>query len=297
MHHGTYNLEPLVVAGRGYTPAGVECWNGIRGHRLPVSAAGRGPGADRRDRHLAAAGRRRSGSPRPTSASRWPCPVSGMSDLESYVTQQGHQRPLRLHVPRQHLPVGVDDDRGPDRPAAAAVRQLATTTRSSRWTATAASSTGCGSSTRCTARRELVDEYVSKGGHDYRPDLRVADLRLHQQAPEGRHRPGEGRATSRRSTGKDLRVFPEDKDLPKDAINDRDRRDVRAEGGGEAAGEGGGVRGVEGGAGEEAAGDELPGAAGEGAGRWRTARTLPDGAVVLHVRARRRDVQRAAVEV
>jgi hypothetical protein len=30
-HHGTYNLNRFWWQNRGYTPAGVECWNGVRG--------------------------------------------------------------------------------------------------------------------------------------------------------------------------------------------------------------------------------------------------------------------------
>ena len=101
-------------------------------------------------------------------------PVSGMSDLESYVTNKvinGHcdcmflyntyqwewttiaalvaPRPLLFANSRQrpHLP----DGRQPPHHRPAAER-----------------------STSMYGKPELVDEYVSKGGHDYRPDLRVA---------------------------------------------------------------------------------------------------------------------------
>src|SRR5262249_45671231 len=65
---------------------------------------------------------------------------------------------------------------------------------------------------------ELVEEYVSKGGHDYRPDLRIAvfkwiNKRLKHDAgavKDADFKPLEGR---------ELRVFPEDKDIPKDALN------------------------------------------------------------------------------
>ena len=36
-HHGTYNLDRFWWHSRGYTPAGVECWNGIRGIDYLVS--------------------------------------------------------------------------------------------------------------------------------------------------------------------------------------------------------------------------------------------------------------------
>ena len=37
MHHGTYNLGRWWWHAAGYTPAGVECWNGIRGIDYLVS--------------------------------------------------------------------------------------------------------------------------------------------------------------------------------------------------------------------------------------------------------------------
>src|SRR4029079_15374396 len=36
-HHGTYNLDRWWWQSRGYTPAGVEAWNGIRGLDYLVS--------------------------------------------------------------------------------------------------------------------------------------------------------------------------------------------------------------------------------------------------------------------
>ena len=69
-------------------------------------------------------------------------------------------------------------------------------------------------------KAENVDEYVSKGGHDYRPDLRVAVfsfLNKHLKDDAGPVKD----ADFPKIDGKDLRVFPEDKDLPKDQVNDR----------------------------------------------------------------------------
>ncbi len=63
-----------------------------------------------------------------------------------------------------------------------------------------------------------VDDYVSKGGHDYRPDLRIAVfsfLNKHLKGEVGTVKD----ADFPKIDGKDLRVFPEEKDLPKDAIN------------------------------------------------------------------------------
>jgi len=65
---------------------------------------------------------------------------------------------------------------------------------------------------------ELVDDYVSKGGHDYRPDLRIAVFKwinkhLKNDTSDVKD------ADFKPLPGKELRVFPEDKDIPKDAIN------------------------------------------------------------------------------
>jgi hypothetical protein len=69
---------------------------------------------------------------------------------------------------------------------------------------------------------QSVSEYVSTGGHDYRPDLRGAIFQF-----LNRHLKGDPTAKVEDSAkykplkGRELRVFPEDKDIPKDAINDR----------------------------------------------------------------------------
>jgi hypothetical protein len=66
--------------------------------------------------------------------------------------------------------------------------------------------------------KESVDEYVSKGGHAYREDLRIAIFEFFHK-----HLKGDKAAVKdtqfEKIEGKDLRVFPEDKDIPKDAIN------------------------------------------------------------------------------
>jgi hypothetical protein len=65
---------------------------------------------------------------------------------------------------------------------------------------------------------ELVDDYVSKGGHAYRPDLRIAVFKW-----INKHLKGETGAVKDAAfkplPGKELRVFPEEKDVPKDALN------------------------------------------------------------------------------
>ena len=92
---------------------------------------------------------------------------------------------------------------------------------------------GC---TRCTASRSWWTNTSARGGHDYRPDLRVAVfqwINKHLKHDDGA---GQGRGHSSRSPATELRVFPEDKDIPRGRDQRQDRRDVRAAGGGEAAG-------------------------------------------------------------
>jgi hypothetical protein len=66
--------------------------------------------------------------------------------------------------------------------------------------------------------KDNFDDYVSKGGHAYRPDLRLAIFGFFHK-----HLLGSDAAIKDadfpKIEGKDLRVFPEDKDLPKDSIN------------------------------------------------------------------------------
>ena len=86
-HHGTYNLDRFWWQSRGYTPAGVECWNGIRAidylcDRADVDANRIGvtgiSGGGATTVWIAAADDR----------VKVAVPVSGMSDLESYVSNR-----------------------------------------------------------------------------------------------------------------------------------------------------------------------------------------------------------------
>src|SRR3954470_20056662 len=65
---------------------------------------------------------------------------------------------------------------------------------------------------------DVVDDYVSKGGHDYRPDLRVAIFQFLNKHLQGATGPVKD-ADFAPLPGKELRVFPTDADLPRDAIN------------------------------------------------------------------------------
>ena len=57
IHHGTYNLNRFWWQAAGYTPAGVECWNGVRAIDYLVSRPDVDADKIGRHRHL----RRRRG--------------------------------------------------------------------------------------------------------------------------------------------------------------------------------------------------------------------------------------------
>ncbi|HEV3446445.1 MAG TPA: prolyl oligopeptidase family serine peptidase, partial [Gemmataceae bacterium] len=87
VHHGTYREGRWWWQARGYTPAGVECWNGIRAIDYLVSR----PDVDAE--RIAVTGISGGGASTIWIAAadeRVKCavPVSGMSDLESYVTNK-----------------------------------------------------------------------------------------------------------------------------------------------------------------------------------------------------------------
>jgi hypothetical protein len=144
-------------------------------------------------------------------------PVSGMSDLESYVTDKvinGHCDCMflvntyqwdwttiaALVAPRPLLFANSDNDKifpmDGNRRIIAKLRRLY----------------------KMYDKPDLVDDYVSKGGHDYRPDLRVAIfqwINKHLKNDTGPVKDAEFKPLP----GKDLRVFPEDRDVPKDTLN------------------------------------------------------------------------------
>ncbi len=217
-HHGTYNLGRWWWQARGYTPAGVECWNGIRAIDYLVGR----PDVDA-DR-IGVTGISGGGA-----ATFWisaadervkvAVPVSGMSDLESYVSHKvinGHCDCMflvntyqwewttiaALIAPRPLLFANSDHDTifpmDGNRRIIARLRELY----------------------KLYDKPELVDDYVSEGGHDYRPDLRIAIFKwINKQL---KHDTGAVKdADFKPLEGKELRVFPEDKDIPKDAINSK----------------------------------------------------------------------------
>jgi dienelactone hydrolase len=217
-HHGTYNLGRFWWQDRGYTPAGVECWNGIRAIDYLQSRPDVDP-----DR-IGVTGISGGGATTVWMAAaddrvKVAVPVSGMSDLESYVTNQvinGHcdcmffintyqwewTTALALFAPKPLLFANSDHDTifpmDGNRRIIERLRKCYT----------------------LLGKPENVDEYVSTGGHDYRPDLRIAVFSFLNKHLKGDTGPVKD-ADFPKIDGKDLRVFPEDKDLPKDQVNDR----------------------------------------------------------------------------
>jgi dienelactone hydrolase len=217
-HHGTYNLNRFWWQDRGYTPAGVECWNGIRGIDYLISR----PDVD--PERIGVTGISGGGATTVWVAAaddrvKVAVPVSGMSDLESYVSNKvinGHcdcmffintyqwewTTALALHAPKPLLFANSDNDTiFPMDGNRRIIERLR----------------------KCydlLGKKENVDEYVSKGGHDYRPDLRLAIFGFLNKHLKNDTSPIKD-ADFAKIEGKDLRVFPEDKDLPKDQINDR----------------------------------------------------------------------------
>jgi dienelactone hydrolase len=215
-HHGTYNLGRWWWHDRGYTPAGVECWNGVRGIDYLVSR----PEVDAEK--IGVTGISGGGATTCWVAAaddrvKVAVPVSGMSDLESYVTDKvinGHcdcmfpvntyqwnlQTVLALFAPKPLLFANSDAD--PIFPMAGN-RRIAERMRACY---------------ELLGAKDHFDDYVSKGGHDYRPDLRVAVFGFFHK-----HLLGSDAAVKDadfpKIDGKDLRVFPNDADLPRDAIN------------------------------------------------------------------------------
>ncbi|MDG2168149.1 MAG: prolyl oligopeptidase family serine peptidase [Opitutales bacterium] len=227
IHHGTYREERWWWHSRGYTSAGVECWNGVRGIDYLVSRPDVDP-----DR-IGVTGRSGGGA-----ATFWiaaadervkaSSAVSGMADLPSYVNNRvinGHcdcmfmyntfewpwVRIAGLVAPRPLLFVNGDVD--PIFPMDANQRLI--NRMESIYSLFGAS--------------DQVDAVVSKGGHSSREDIRKATYRfmnihLKQDAlpvldserdlvtgPRGQEvHPIEP---------EQLRVFPTDADIPKNELN------------------------------------------------------------------------------
>src|SRR5688572_13352334 len=226
IHHGTYREERWWWLSRGYTPAGVEAWNGVRGidylasrpdvdaERIAVTGIS-GGGAS--TFWIAAADER----------AKVAIPVSGMADLVSYLPSRminGHcdcmflYNTYRWHwtkiagliAPRPMLFVNSDND--PIFPMDANERIINRLER--LYSLFGASG--------------LVDSFVSVGGHDYREDIRQGAfhfLNTHLKNDPGKVSDTEidlvidGRNAQHPIKPEELRVFPDDENIPNDALN------------------------------------------------------------------------------
>jgi dienelactone hydrolase len=218
IHHGTYRYDRWWWLARGYTPAGVECWNGIRAldylqsrpevdpERLAVTGISGGGAATF---WIAAADER----------VRVAVPVSGMSDLEDYVGAKvvnGHCDCMFLHnafhwpwtqiaaliAPRPLLFQNSGHD--PIFPMDGNDRIRARLERLYRF---------------YTNRTErLFDIGVTPGGHNDNPELRLMAYRWIDWHLKGTNAP----VTEPQLPpleGKALRAFPDD--LPADEVNSK----------------------------------------------------------------------------
>ena len=227
IHHGTYREGRWWWHSRGYTPAGVECWNGVRGIDYLQSR----PDVD--PQRIAVTGISGGGA-----ATFWisaadervkvAVPVSGMADLRSYLGNRvinGHcdcmflyntfqwpwTRIAALIAPRPMLFTNSDAD---------AIFPMDANDRVINRLERVYSLYGAG---------DLVDSFVSIGGHAYRQDIRQAAYRfinIHLKADprivgdsEIDLISGEGNSKHYPIPPEKLRVFPKDSDIPKDQLN------------------------------------------------------------------------------
>lgn len=227
IHHGTYREGRWWWHSRGYTSAGVECLNGIRGIDYLVSRPDVDPermavtgisGGGAATYWIAAADERASVA----------VPVSGMADLPSYVTNRvinGHcdcmflyntfqwpwTRIAALIAPRPMLFTNSDADR--IFPMDANQRVISRLERIYS----------------LYGRSDYVDSMVSIGGHAYREDIRKAAFRFINMHHKNDPSPitdsevdlvtGSGSSQRHPIEPERLRVFPEDSDIPKDELN------------------------------------------------------------------------------
>lgn len=227
IHHGTYNLERWWWHSRGYTPAGVECWNGVRGidyllgrddvdpDNIGVTGISGGGAATF---WIAAADER----------VKCAIPISGMADLESYVGNRvinGHcdcmflyntfqwpwTRIAALVAPRPMLFINSDHD---------GIFPMDANDRITNRMERLYSLYGAS---------DQFDTVVSVGGHAYREDIRRAAFQFLRYHLQGSAEPvTDSEVDLVDTTAKpakypippeELRVFPTDADLPKDTLN------------------------------------------------------------------------------
>ena len=218
-HHGTHNLNRFWWHSRGYTPAGVECWNSIRA----IDYLGSRPDVDAN--MIGATGRSGGGAGTVWIAAaddrvKVAIPVSGISDLSDYVGEKvinGHcdcmfgYNPYRwewtthlaLFAPKPMMFANSDAD--PIFPMAGN-RRIAERMR------------------KCyemLGKPDLFEEFVTPGKHEDGPELRKASFRFFNAHLKGDPKAKVEDTEFAAIPGKDLRVFPTDADLPKDSINDK----------------------------------------------------------------------------
>ena len=218
IHHGTYNRDRWWWHSHGYTSAGVECWNGVRAIDYLVSR----PEVD--PEKIAVTGISGGGA-----ATFWiaaadervkvAVPVSGMSDLESYVTDKvcnGHCDCMFLYnnyrwewstiaaliAPRAMLFENSGYD--PIFPLPANERIRDRLAHLYRWYE--------------KKPGDLFDIGVTPGGHSDNVELRLMAYRW-----INKHLKHDNAEVSEPPLpmidGKELRVFPEEVDLPQDSLN------------------------------------------------------------------------------
>ncbi|MBN1492361.1 MAG: prolyl oligopeptidase family serine peptidase [Phycisphaerae bacterium] len=227
VHHGTYRENRWWWQSRGYTPAGVEAWNGIRALDYLVSR----PDVD--PERIAMTGISGGGAVTfwVTAADervKVAVAVSGMADLPSYVadrTVNGHCDCMFLYnvfgwpwthiaafvAPRPLLFINSDTDRL--FPMDANERVAARLER-------AYSLFGAG---------DMVDAVISVGKHAYREDIRKATFRfINMHLKDDPRVVTDSEVDLVTGTRKDpvhpiepkrLRVFPADADIPGDQLN------------------------------------------------------------------------------
>ena len=227
IHHGTYREERWWWHSRGYTSAGVECWNGVRGIDYLVSRDDVDP------ERIAVTGISGGGA-----ATFWvsaadervtvAVAVSGMADLPSYISNRvinGHCDCMFLHntfgwpwariaslvAPRPQLFVNSDNDR---------IFPMDANERVINRLERLYSLYGAG---------DRVDSLVSIGGHAYRRDIRRGVFRfINMYLKDDPREVSDSEVDLVRRVGDEwrhpippeqLRVFPTDTDIPTDELN------------------------------------------------------------------------------
>lgn len=227
IHHGTYREQRWWWHSRGYTSAGVECWNGIRGIDYLISRDDVDPA------RIGVTGISGGGAATfwiAAADERVACavPISGMSDLEAYVGNRvinGHCDCMFLHnsfawpwtriaelvAPRPLLFVNSDND---------AIFPMDGNERIANRLERCYSLFGAG---------DRYDTLVSVGGHAYREDIRRGVFQFLNLHLKQHGRPvtdsevdlviKEGNNATHPIPPERLRAFKTDADIPADQLN------------------------------------------------------------------------------